>query len=425
MRSVVLRGGLAALLVLGALLLLPVGAEDPVEKPPVPCFPGARGFGSTTPAGRGGQVLKVVNLDDSGPGSLRAALAVSGPRIVVFEVGGTIVLKKSLHIEHPFVTLAGQTAPSPGITLQGAGLQITSHDVLVQHIRIRVGDLPGRGNPGNRDGLQIIGEDAWNVVADHLSVGWAVDENIGIWGGPHDITISNSIISEGLFRSIHPKGPHSMGMLIGDQVKNVAVLDNLFAHNFARNPRIKGGATAVVVNNLMYNGGKRFVAIGSSAGPNFVSLVGNRMIAGPDTAADAAGIDILSDVATGTRIYLQDNLVSWMGYRLKPHVVFRPPIWHASLAPSDSHLVEEQVLASAGARPADRDPVDVRVVWDVRRRSGRIIDSPSDVQGWARSPLSRRPFQVPEDPGGDDDGDGYTHIEDTLHRMAEVVENRR
>jgi hypothetical protein len=109
---------------------------------PLPVFPGAIGFGSTTVAGRGGQVLKVINLNPSGPGSLHAAVSASGPRVVVFEVSGTIRITSDMVIQNPYITIAGQTAPSPGILIRGAALTIATHDVLVQHIRVRAGDDP-------------------------------------------------------------------------------------------------------------------------------------------------------------------------------------------------------------------------------------------------------------------------------------------
>ena len=117
-----------------------------VSTPPIanasntPVFPSAEGFGIYTPAGRGGEVYRVTNLNPSGNGSLRAALQASGPRVVIFEVSGTIAITEDLVIMNPFITIAGQTSPSPGITIKGAGLWIATHDVLVQHLRIRVGN---------------------------------------------------------------------------------------------------------------------------------------------------------------------------------------------------------------------------------------------------------------------------------------------
>src|SRR5512140_738351 len=106
----------------------------------LPAFPGAEGFGATTPGGRGGKILFVTNLDDSGPGSLRAACEADGPRIVIFRVGGTIALKKPITVRNPFLTIAGQSAPGDGICLRDESLGIATHDVVVRFIRSRLGD---------------------------------------------------------------------------------------------------------------------------------------------------------------------------------------------------------------------------------------------------------------------------------------------
>ena len=183
----------AATLSAVALLTVPksVGAR---EERSLPIIPGAAGFGMETPAGSGRhldepqtRVIKVTNLNPTGPGSLREALEAEGPRVVVFEVSGNIDFTPygSLGIKHPYVTVAGQTAPSPGITLQACELHIRTHDVLMQHIRIRVGDLlkpyhPLRNKAGwtqwsERDNMKVNGE---RIVIDHCSFSWATDENV-------------------------------------------------------------------------------------------------------------------------------------------------------------------------------------------------------------------------------------------------------
>src|SRR5690554_961641 len=165
----------------------------------VPVIPGAAGFGMSTPAGRGGEIYKVTNLNDSGSGSLRACVEASGPRVCVFEVSGAIQLQKDLRIQNPYITIAGQTAPSPGISLYGGTVRIyDTHDVLIQHIRIRVGDANGGSDPINRDALDLAGGSGVNnVVLDHVSASWALDEMVSVWKG-RNVTIRNSIISEAL-----------------------------------------------------------------------------------------------------------------------------------------------------------------------------------------------------------------------------------
>lgn len=161
----------------------PAAAQDaPVAEAALPAFPGALGWAARTPGGRGGRIIRVTTLDGEGPGSLRAAIEAEGPRIVVFEVGGVIDLgKKTLRLRNPFITIAGQTAPSPGVTLVRGGMDISAHDVVIQHIRIRPGSAGGGWMSGwDEDGISTIG--AYNVIIDHCSLTWATDENLSASG---------------------------------------------------------------------------------------------------------------------------------------------------------------------------------------------------------------------------------------------------
>ena len=136
-------------------------------------FPGAQGAAAHTPGGRGGKILRVTTLAPSGPGSLLAALETTGPRIVVFEVGGVIdFARHEIKITKPYLTVAGQTAPSPGITLIRTGIDVTTHDVVLQHIRVRTGsaDAPKRGG-WEPDAFSTQG--AHDVIVDHCSMTWA------------------------------------------------------------------------------------------------------------------------------------------------------------------------------------------------------------------------------------------------------------
>ncbi len=400
----------------------------------LPVFPGAQGFGTETSAGRGGIILKVTNLKNSGKGSLRAAIKERRPRIIVFEVGGTIELKKNLKIKDPFVTIAGQTAPSPGITLKGAGLVISSHDVLVQHLRIRVGDARKGPDPENREGLKIVGKGTkvYNVVCDHLSVSWGVDEVVSTVYGPREVTISNSIISEGLHDSLHPKGKHSKALLLREGTQDLALIGNFFAHNHDRNPRITGDSSVVAVNNLLYNAGRRLwfdVAPGTHGvrGPHLLSVVGNVFVEGPNTPHYAWPIRVKKDCLPGTKIYHSDNLATGSILKFSTPFdpqVFSPPAWHPSIVPRPGAEVEFLVLSHAGARPADRDAVDRRIVKEMKARRGSIINSVQDVGGWPILTTAFRSFRIPADPGGDRDGDGYTNIEELLHLMAGKLEGK-
>ena len=246
---------LLRLAALAAALALPFGAPPPAHaqtpapmaaEAPLPAFPGALGWAAQTPGGRGGQIIRVTNLDASGPGSLRAAIEADGPRIVVFEVGGVIDLgKQTLRLRNPFITIAGQTAPSPGITIIRGGMDITAHDVIVQHIRIRPGSAGGEWMSGwDEDGIATVG--AYNVIIDHCSLTWGTDENLSAsgprftgstpeeWrrGTSHNITFSNNISGESLAYSTHSKGEHSKGSLIHDNVTGLLIVGNLYAHNY-------------------------------------------------------------------------------------------------------------------------------------------------------------------------------------------------
>jgi len=176
---------------------------------PIKAFPDAMGWAAYTPGGRGGKIIRVTNLKARGPGSFAAAVQMKGPRIIVFEVGGVIDLQKnSIAITEPFLTIAGQTAPSPGITFIRGGIDIQAHDVIVQHVCVR----PGEAGAEKRSGWEVdgIATGSYNIIVDHCSCTWATDENLSA-SGPrfdgksvdewqkntsHRITFSNCIIAE-------------------------------------------------------------------------------------------------------------------------------------------------------------------------------------------------------------------------------------
>ena len=196
-------------------------------------FPGAEGFGTNTSAGRDGQIVRVTTLNYDGPGSLKEALRVKGPKVIVFEVGGTIWWEPTggtwWDITEPFVTIAGQTAPSPGITLAGSGIRVLTHDVLIQHLRVRSGDKEEGPLPVHRDAIKIKGppdgppEGTYNVVIDHCSFSWGTDESASTWyPDTHDITIRHCIISEGLHYPAVAPDNMAMGLLVGYDTQNIA-----------------------------------------------------------------------------------------------------------------------------------------------------------------------------------------------------------
>ncbi|HEY7885517.1 MAG TPA: right-handed parallel beta-helix repeat-containing protein [Cellvibrionaceae bacterium] len=373
-------------------------------------------FGMHTPGGLGGQILKVTNLNPSGEGSLAWALAEPGPRVVVFEVGGVINLAGiNIDILEPFLTVAGQTAPSPGITLIRGGLSIRTHDVRIEHLRVRPGANDNPAQIGwDTDAIGISRKEARDIHINQCSVSWAVDENMAASGerykGPEAtsgrITFSYSIIAEALDYASHKKGKHSKGLLVHDFVQEVAVIGNLFAHNDRRNPYFKAHASGIVANNLMYNLGNAAVQLGyiadewadseiAPANPQ-VAVVGNHLIYGRDTYSDLPLVAYQGDA------YLADNRVDNLDGDPMAQVhgdvrlLQRPPLWIAGYEPLPVAGVKEHVLNRAGARPWDRDAIDQRIIASVRERSGRIIDSEADVGGYPQElPASYRALDVP------------------------------
>jgi pectate lyase len=391
----------------------------------LPAFPGAMGWAAHTPGGRGGKILRVTTLAAEGPGSLVEALKTPGPRIIVFEVGGVIDLgRREIKITEPYLTVAGQTAPSPGITVIKGGFQIGAHDVVVQHIRVRVGEAGAPKKSGwESDGISTTGG-AYDVIVDHCSVTWATDEN-GSMSGPrfkgqtpdewrqntsHRITYSNNILSEGLANATHYKIEHSKGSLIHDNVSDILIADNLYAHNYERNPLFKGGVHGVIVNNLIYDPGQRALHYNLMAeewaGHPFQTgemvAVGNVLRAGPSTPPKLAFLEIggYGDL----EYYGRDNIaVDQIGeplpmfgrYTTAPAKIIqvdKPPLWPEGLTPMPATEVQEKVLHNVGARPWDRDYDDVRLIADVAEGRGRIIDSQDDIHGYPEQKETHRPF---------------------------------
>lgn len=403
--------------------LLAISLPGAQESPPLPGFTETRG-------GQGGAVIRVTSLAASGKGTFAQALKQRGPRIIVFEVGGIIDLQgKSLEISEPLVTVAGQTAPAPGITLIRGGLVIATRDVILQHLRIRPGEAAHAKKSGwEVDGLCTAGG-ARDVIIDHCSCTWATDENLSA-SGPrfegeevaawraatsHRITFSRCIIAEGLSRSTHGKGEHSKGSLIHDNATDIALLGNLFANNVQRNPLFKGGTTGVVVNNLIVNPGNKAMHFGLVPAEwgehpwvtGKMAVVGNVMRGGRDTSA---GLPFLTHHRGPLRLFLRDNqaldregrgLPVYLSQAAKDatngcELVSEPPLWPARLQARPAHEVMEAVLAQAGARPWDRDAIDQRIVAEARAGTGRIIDSESEVGGYPWTEPTRAAFHPKE-----------------------------
>ena len=394
------------------------------------------------------RVIKVTNLNTEGPGSLREALEAEGPRVVVFEVSGNIDFSPfgRLKIHQPYVTVAGQTAPSPGITLKGCELVIGTHDVLLQHLRVRVGDLldptkPLKNKAGwtqfsERDCLKVDGR---RIVIDHCSFSWSTDELAQ--SGASALTVRHNIFAEALHSPKHHKGGHSRALLVGTYrpgaSQGISVIGNLFAHNKTRNPSVLRYAEIVVANNLVYDANvgikcddRRKKTEGPpmmfSAQCNVLRRVnspfvargmqpGSRQYFGPDNMVNGKTFESVGDVWKRVKMPFKPGV-------LEVCRADEPPLAVPGLAIRPADEVEDWVLATAGARPVDRDAVDARIVDHVRTGTGKIIASQKDVGGWPELGENRHELTIPEDPNADDDGDGYTNLEEWLHSFANKVE---
>ena len=398
-------------------------------------------FGANTIGGTEGEIVRVTSLAEDGPGSLRHAVTRVGPKLIVFEVGGVIHLRDYLEIKHPFTTIAGQTAPPPGITLSGAGIVIKTHDVVLEHLRIRIGDGPGP-SPHNRDGISVEGRpdgsrEIYNVLIDHCSVSWAIDEGVTfIFPGVLDATIRRSIVAETLSDSSHPKGPHSMGLLVAKGAKRIAVLQNLLAHNMFRNPVIAANASAFVANNLIYDFGLHAIHVYGDPDltPPLLAAVGNVGIEGPSNRGQLGLVYVPSSAQAGTGMFLADNIGPLGSHRSdyvriepnapKPLFLGQAPFWPAGFEPLPAREVEAALLDNVGAWPADRDSTDQRIINQVRSRSGRIIDSPKDVGGLAHIESTSRKLAIP----GEELPSGSLRrrvlISDWLETYRKLVEGR-
>jgi pectate lyase len=363
------------------------------------------GWAQTT-GGQGGRIVRVTTLAADGAGSLKAALDTPGPRIVVFEVGGVIDLGgKSLRLREGRVTVAGQTAPDPGITLVKGGLDVSARDVVIQHLSIRPGAYGRAKRSGNdHDGLSTV-DGAARVIVDHCTFSWATDENLSAsghrfngatpddWraGTSHAITYSHNLVYEGLGESVHAKGEHSKGSLIHDNVTQILLLGNVYASNRERNALFKGGVWGAMVNNLVYNpGGKaahyNLVAHEWQGRPyqtGRITLAGNVYRAGPGTAEKLPFFTLGG--SGDVELFEQDNL-AFDRQGLTLPLTGRYTSSNAQIVPvREAYLpqgltwlppreLEKLLPLYAGARPWARDPLDFKLLSDVAEDRGQLID---------------------------------------------------
>lgn len=208
-------------------------------------FPSAEGYGKYTVGGRCGEVYEVSNLNDSGHGSLREGIEAKGPRTIIFKVSGTIELESPLTIRDPCITIAGQTAPGDGICIRRYPINIMADEVIIRYIRARLGDESGY------DTDAISSRNHKNIILDHVSASWSVDETVSIYLC-ENVTIQWCMITESLFMSTHKKGHHGFGGIWG--FNYATYHHNLIAGHSSRNPRwASGGGYNDYRNNVVYN----------------------------------------------------------------------------------------------------------------------------------------------------------------------------
>ena len=410
----------------------------------IPAFPGAEGFGAGTPGGRGGRVMFVTNLNDAGPGSLRAACEAEGPRIVIFRVAGLITLQKQLVVKNPYLTIAGQTAPGDGVCLRNFSFIIATHDVVVRYLRSRLGDLSGQ----EADSITIA-NGAHDVILDHCSATWSIDESLSLAGNVSNVTVQWCLIGEALNHSKHSKGDHGYGSLSRANGP-VTWHHNLWAHNKARNPRLGDNygrppfPTFDVRNNVMYDYGE--ICSGLTQGVLKVNYVANYIRPGPSSKA-ATPIHVGGP--SELRFYIRDNVFEGNSTQTADNSLFFDPVIidgkrqvETVAQPFPAALVQTSsakdaypaVLATVGASLPRRDSVDARIIDSVRQRKGSIIDSQQQVGGWPELKGAKPSIDSdddgmpddwerahglnphdPSDGAADKDKDGYTNLEEYLN----------
>ncbi|WP_442505484.1 hypothetical protein SH528x_004274 [Novipirellula sp. SH528] len=404
-------------------------AQDDTE---LRAFPGAQGWGAVSKGGRGGRVIKVTNLKASGPGSLAEACATDGPRIIIFEVSG--VIRGNIRITSPYITIAGQTAPGAGITVEGviSSYDYGVHDIIIRHLRVR----PRRDIGAGGDCIQLGGRGptdsgTYNIILDHLSLSWGNDEIIDLYHA-HDVTVQWCTIEESDDQG-HSKGAHNYGLISAAEDSGaVSVHHNLWAHHARRVPCMapyRENAASDFCNNLIYNcrGGYTDDGHGVRA-RSAVNLYKNYYRRGPQTD------DRMYPYALSPQMsyYVSDNYFEDWGYQGHPrHWKWGSqnggvPKWiqfnnngHELDSPANTPEIElvdakaafELILVKAGCWPRDR--LTRRTVEEVKTKTGawgrNAPLQPSDE--WFLEGLT------PSKASADTDGDGLPDAWERSHHL--------
>lgn len=352
-------------------------------------FPYAEGYGKYTVGGRGGKVLKVTNLNDSGQGSLRMAVETKGARIIVFGVDGTIALKSPLRIDNDSITIAGQTAPGDGICLKNFPLIVNANEVIVRYLRVRVGDR----YKGDFDGIGGGRYGQHHVILDHLTTSWSIDECLSIYKTKY-LTVQWCMVNQSLTHSIHTKGAHGFGGIWGGY--KATFHHNLLANNSSRNPRfssVEGTKMVDFRNNVIYNWGYKASYGGGRHGE--INIVANYYKPGPGTICSHKFLDISAD-RTG-RYYVAENCFegdrqisedNWKGVggdsleisKVKVPFAYEP-------IQQDSPLVAYRKVLNQVGCSFRRDKYDKAIIRQVKKGispygHNGFIDTPLQAGGW-------------------------------------------
>lgn len=370
---------------------------DELPQADIPAFPGAEGGGKFSFGGRGGKVLVVTNLNDDGPGSFRYACEQGGARIVVFNVAGIIRIKTPVIIRAPYISIFGQTAPGDGVCIAGESVWLNTHDVVVRYMRFRRGETW----VGRRDDA-IGGNPVGNIMIDHVSASWGLDENMSMYRhmyndstgkqedkfGTVNITIQNSIFSEAL-----DTWNHSFGSTLGGE--NCTFMRNLWANNAGRNPSIGWNGVFNFANNVIFNWVHRSIDGGDYRAQ--YNIINNYFQPGPSTPNNNVGRRILKPESGRSKLkyrvygraYVNGNIMqgneaitknNWDGGvqieempgagSYVEQIKWHKPLPMAPITILSATDARKYVLNNAGATLPKRDAVDVRIVKQVN--TGKI-----------------------------------------------------
>jgi pectate lyase len=419
-------------------------------------FPGAQGFGAYTQGGRYGKIIEVTNLNDNGPGSLRAAIDDPNPRTIVFRVSGTIALKSMLTISSPYCTIAGQTAPGDGICLKDFPFHIQTNDVIVRFIRVRPGIASGL-NGDEIDGIEI--RDSRNIIIDHCTISWTVDEGLNTWKGTENITVQWCIIAEPLNHSIHIKGAHGFAGSIGG--KQASYLHNLLAHAPGRNPSIGGNSQFMSEsvdfrNNVIFNYGHRTC----DGKPGSINFVGNYYKPGPQTSErvchQLVRIDNAQKYGFQSRWYIAGNVIHGYPEAQKDNWKYavnldegtsqeinrlNSPLKTVETEEMSAERAFKQVVKYAGVVVPKRDSHENKIILQLQGKmpveGDGVVDTVEEAGGWpvlesvaapADSDHDGMPDEWelknklnpndPSDSSKDSNRDGYTNVEEYLNSLV-------